>query len=156
MITADIEREAEPIQAGGAAVLSSSGDASCITLPDPDLCESCGCSIDGHSRVDTYGGPIFLCDDGPGDLVRQWELADPRDAWRHTGEPPPPSAVRNSDISARPTDKPRPYRTPQATIDAFWYVVRLDDAEHMRTWLAQHPLDAPYLLKLWERKNARA
>lgn len=29
--------------------------------------------------------------DYAGDLVRQWELNDPRDRWRHTGEQPPHS-----------------------------------------------------------------
>ncbi len=53
------------------------------------------------------------------DLVRQWELADPRDAWRVTEEALPTAAIRNSDISGAPADKPRPYRTPQSTIDAF-------------------------------------
>ena len=31
-------------------------------------------------------------------LVRQWELADPRDRWRHTGEPTPPAKVRNAEL----------------------------------------------------------
>lgn len=127
-----------------------------VIKQDPGPCQLCGRTIDEHFPVDTFDGQILLCDDGPGDLVRQWELADPRDRWIHTGEPPPPASVRNSDIDARPASKAKPYRTPEATEQAFWFVVRLDDAEHMRRWLAQHPLDASYLLKLWERKNARA
>jgi hypothetical protein len=31
-------------------------------------------------------------------LVRQWELADPRDRWRHTGEPTPPASARNAEL----------------------------------------------------------
>jgi hypothetical protein len=50
-----------------------------------------------------------------------------------------------------PTDKP-PYRTPQSTIDAFWYVVGRRDQERFKAWLADHPQDAPFLLKLLEGK----
>ena len=31
-------------------------------------------------------------------LVRQWEIADPRDRWRHTGEKAPPASVRNAEL----------------------------------------------------------
>lgn len=34
------------------------------------------------------------------DLVRQWEIVDPRDRWHHTGEKPPSARVRNSEIGA--------------------------------------------------------
>ncbi len=77
-----------------------------------------------------------------------WELADPRDAWKHTGETPPEAF----DISAAAK---RPYRTPQSTTDAFFYVVRLGNPEYLTRWVAQHPLDATALYKLWEGKNAR-
>jgi hypothetical protein len=85
---------------------------------DPRPCELCGLTIDRHRMVDHGEGPEFWCypDD---DIVTRWELADPRDAWRHTGEAPPPASVRNSDISGRPASAAKPYRTPQATIDAF-------------------------------------
>jgi hypothetical protein len=80
------------------------------------------------------------------DIMRRWEMADPRDRWRHTGEAPP-------DIGIPISPKP-PYRTPQATIDAFWYVAGLDDPDYLKRWLAQHPRDAETLCKLWEGKNA--
>jgi hypothetical protein len=38
------------------------------------------------------------------DLVRQWELADPRDRWRHTGEAPPPANVRNGRLGTKAAD----------------------------------------------------
>jgi hypothetical protein len=117
-------------------------------LIDPRPCELCGRTIDQHECVDDGDGPEFFCypDDG---LVTQWEVADPRDAWRHTGEAPPiPSRVQE-----RQSDR---YRTPQSTIDAFWYVVRLEDADYLKRWLAQHPRDAEALCKLWEGKNATA
>lgn len=119
---------------------------------DPGPCHLCGRTIDEHSRVDTFEGPIFFCENGGDDLVRQWELADPRDRWKHTGEPAPSAAVRNTDISARPADKPRPYRTPQATVDAFWFVVSLCDPGRFKTWLSDHPQDEPFLLKLLKGK----
>jgi hypothetical protein len=115
-----------------------------IDLSDPieiERCERCGCAIEDLEEL------IFL---RAADLLTQWELADPRDAWRHTGEQPPRS-------DAEPIPQARPYRsTPQATEDAFKYVVSLNDPDRLARWLAEHPLDAPYLLKIWERKNALA
>jgi hypothetical protein len=88
------------------------------------------------------------------DTVRRWELADPRDAWLHTGEAPPPEIVRNSDILAKPVDTPRSYRTPQASLSAFWYVASLNHADYLKRWLAEHPRDVTALQKLWEAKHA--
>jgi hypothetical protein len=118
-------------------------------------CGLCGRAIDEHFRVDTFDGSIFLCEDAlfAGDLVRQWELVDARDAWRHTGEPPPPASVRNSDIAAKPASAPRPYRPAQSTIDAFRYLAAAGDVERLRVWLADRPKDAPYLLSLLERQD---
>src|SRR3984893_15426030 len=82
------------------------------------------------------------------EIVRRWELADPRDRWKHTGEPPPTERVRNSDIGARSAPASRPHRTPQATIDAFWYVVSLKDPDRLSAWLRDHPRDTARLLKL--------
>jgi hypothetical protein len=48
------------------------------------------------------------------------------------------------------------YRTPKATIDAFFYVVRLNDQAYLTRWLEDHPLDAPFLHKIWERKCSSA
>jgi hypothetical protein len=119
---------------------------------DPRPC-MCGYTIDQHFRIDTPEGPEFYCaGDDAADVVRQWEMADPRDRWRHTGEPPPPECVRNSDISPRSADRPLSYRTPQATRDAFWYVVGLADPEKFKTWIGDHPRDARFLIKLLESK----
>jgi hypothetical protein len=53
--------------------------------------------------------------------------------------------------------KPRPYQTAELTIDAFWYLVRLNDPDRLKAWLAARPLDAPTLLKLYKaRKNVEA
>jgi len=89
--------------------------------------------------------------DGADDIVKRWQLADPRDRWLITGEAPPPKAIRNADISGT-TAKPKPYRTPQATIDAFWYVARQGDANQMRDWLENHPRDKSRLLELLKNK----
>jgi len=119
-----------------------------IDAPDeaePELiecCEFCGCAIEDLEEL------IHL---RASDLVTQWELADSRDAWRHTGDPAPPASVRNSDISGTPANAPRPYRTtPQTTIDAFFYLVRTEDVGRLKAWLADRPKDAPYLLALLE------
>ena len=42
------------------------------------------------------------------------------------------------------------YRTPQATVDAFFFVVRNHDIDYLAHWLMEHPLDALQLKKLWE------
>jgi hypothetical protein len=76
------------------------------------------------------------------DMVRQWELADPRDRWRHTDGPRPTS---HPEPPAR-----EPYSVPQSTIDAFRYVLRRGDPDYLAAWLADHPLDAPALFKIWK------
>ncbi|WGR91849.1 hypothetical protein MTX26_15925 [Bradyrhizobium sp. ISRA443] len=43
-------------------------------------------------------------------------------------------------------------RTPAATVDAFWIVVDKDDPDYLAEWLAEHPLDAEHLHKIWRRK----
>jgi hypothetical protein len=109
-------------------------------------CEICGRKLDEHECVDDGDGPQYFClpDD---DIVKLWELADPRDRWRHTGEAPPPAAVRNS-IQEWPPK--RPYRTAQSTVDAFRYVLRQGDKARLKAWLADHPRDAAFLLKSLE------
>ena len=127
-----LEREPEPIEL------------------DPRPCELCGRTIDQHELIDQGEGPEFFCypDD---DIVKLWELVDPRDAWRHTNELPPPASVRNSDITATAA-RPDYYRTPQSTADAFWFVVNLCDPVRLKAWLHDHPRDARHLLKLLESK----
>ncbi len=82
-------------------------------------------------------------------LARQWELADPRDRWRWTGEAPPSPEPNTFAV-------PRLYSTTPSVIDAFWYVVRLDDPDYLARWLAQHPADVPHLHEIWGRKCATA
>jgi hypothetical protein len=129
----------------------------------PDPCLDCGLTLDRHECVVTDAGPEFRCLALPelerraelrrqeeiAAMVERMERADPRDRWKHTGEPPPPPEVRNGPM---PAATPKPYRTPQATVDAFWYVVGLDDLERLAKWLDDHPRDKPTLLKLLESK----
>ena len=79
------------------------------------------------------------------DLVRQWELDDPRDRWRHTGEPRPATP-------AAPTPRREPYAPPQSTLDAFQCVAASGGVARLKAWLADHPKDAPILLELLESK----
>jgi hypothetical protein len=118
---------------------------------DPRPCELCGRTVDQHECIDEGEGPELLCY-SEGDLVTQWELADTRDRWKHTGEPPPPDAFRNADFPGTPAPVRQHYRTPQATIDAFWFVVGLCNPQRLKSWLGDHPRDAPFLLKLLEGK----
>jgi hypothetical protein len=76
------------------------------------------------------------------DMARQWELADPRDRWRHTGGR---RLIAHAELTAR-----EPYKVPQSTIDAFRYVLRLDDPEYLKNWLADHPADGPELFRIWK------
>jgi hypothetical protein len=101
-----------------------------------ECCERCGCAIEDLEEL------IYL---RAADLIAHLERADPRDAWRHTGEQPPRAIVE-----AR--SAPEPYRTPQSTIDAFWYVVRLADPQRLAAWLDDHPKDEFFLLNLLESK----
>jgi hypothetical protein len=117
---------------------------------EPRPCEWCGLTIDRHYMVDNGEGPEFFCDTSAADLLRQWEIDDPRDRWRWTGEDPPPAHVRNS---TRPTPAAR-YSTPQATVDAFWHVATHEPAT-LKAWLARHPDDAPTLHKIWKAKRCR-
>jgi hypothetical protein len=103
---------------------------------DSPLCELCGCAIEDLEEL------IYL---RAADLIAQWERADPRDAWRHTGEQPPRAIIE-------PRPAPEPYRPAQSTIDAFLYVVSLCNPERLKAWLGDHPQDAPFLLKLLEGK----
>ena len=114
---------------------------------DPRPCEWCGRTIDQHQCIDHGEGPEFYCYPD-GDLVKQWELDDPRDRWRHTGDARPPAAPTTSTT--------KPYSTPRATVDAFFYVLGIGDVDYLTNWLSQHPLDVPTLHKLWEGTNARS
>ncbi|TYO64634.1 hypothetical protein FXV83_20770 [Bradyrhizobium hipponense] len=73
-------------------------------------------------------------------LVMQWELADPRDRWRWTGELPPMKAAIEK----------ASYRTPQSTIDDFYIVMSEGNPELLAAWLRGHPDDAPALLEMLE------
>ena len=84
---------------------------------------------------------------GVDEIVRRLELADPRDRWKHTGEPPPEPAKPTAP-AAKQT-----YSAAQSTIDAFAYVVSLNDADYLARWLANHPADAPELFKIWKGKQ---
>jgi hypothetical protein len=138
---------------------------------DPRPCGHCGLTIDRHDRDDTPEGPLFFCTDLSADeltfdelecraelrrqeevaaMVELWERADPRDCWRHTGEPPPPIEVRNGPIETAPPRAPEAYRPAASTVDAFRLLIKTGDAARARAWLADRPKDAPYLLLLLE------
>lgn len=79
---------------------------------DSRPCRRCGLTIDHHDMLDDGEGPLFYClplyamtlselerrAELIGELeiaamVEQMERADPRDRWKHTGEPQPPPMV---------------------------------------------------------------
>jgi hypothetical protein len=108
---------------------------------DSRPCADCGLTIDQHRRIDTFEGPEFFCEDI--EVQIHLDAAAMRDRWEADDTP-----------RASPASTRKPYSTPQATIDAFWCVVRLDDPNYLTRWLEQHPLDASALCKLWEGRNA--
>jgi hypothetical protein len=141
---------------------------------DPRHCGECGLTIDRHERVDTDEGPEFLCIDFSPDeltleelerraelrrqeevaaMVERMERADPRDCWRHTGEPPPPIELRNGPIETALPRAPEPYRPASSTVSAFRYLIAAGDVARIREWLADRPKDAPHLLALLEGQD---
>jgi hypothetical protein len=98
----------------------------------------CSCLVDAVEEI------IFLRAD---DLVFQMEMGDPRDRWRHTGEPEPGPVASPK--------KAAPYRTADSTIDAFWHVVGLNDPDQLDEWLNDHPRDKKFLSELLRNKSCR-
>lgn len=101
----------------------------------------------GQDEVQRIMAEAFMpAGDFPSDyaarLVMAWELDDPRDRWRWTGEMPP---VRQAS-----TIEKAPFRTPQSTIDAFGFVVGTGDTERLTAWLRNHPDHATALLETLE------
>lgn len=136
---------------------------------EPRTCGLCGLTVDRHDMVDDGDGPQFFCADispadltleelerraeliaaeQAADLLRRWEMSDPRDRWRHTGEPPPALDVRNGRMEVSRPRAPEPYLPAQSTIDAWTYVSNSGNLAYIREWLADRPKDAPYLLAL--------
>jgi hypothetical protein len=121
---------------------------------DSRPCEWCGLPIDQHRMVDIGEGPEFFCNEFEYQIqleaaarVQRWDLADTRDRWRHTGEPPP----KASDV---PNARPEPYRTNASTVDAFLFVARQGDRPRLARWLADHPADKAELFKLWKAERS--
>jgi hypothetical protein len=89
-------------------------------------------------------------ENGIGELERRAELRRQEEVaaiLARMQDVPPNSAPRSAK---------EPYQPASSTIDAFWYLVRLNDPARLSAWLDARPMDAPFLLKLLEaRKNDR-
>lgn len=87
-------------------------------------------------------------------LAERWGLIDLHGQDAIQAEMAFAFTVPNEEIPLAPLSEPprQAYRTPQSTIDAFWYVVRLDDADYLARWLSDHLLDASQLHETWKRK----
>jgi len=130
---------------------------------DPRECDLCGLSMVHHRMIDHGEGPEFFCLESA-ETVGRWAA---RKYASTNGKPFALGfnaglefAIRDlvrqeaaGMIEAPPIvpdrDPPR-YRTPQATIDAFKYVVATGDLPRLRDWLASRPKDAAFLLALLE------
>jgi hypothetical protein len=98
----------------------------------------CNCAAEAAEEI------IYLRAD---DLVFQWEMDDPRDRWKHAGEPQPTPVAEPKRTAT--------YETPQSTIDAFWHVVGMKDPDKLVAWLNDHPRDKEFLSKLLEGASCR-
>jgi hypothetical protein len=120
---------------------------------DPRPCGLCGLTLDRHRVVDQGEGPEHLCPDiliddlTLDELERRTELRREEEIARIVAEM---EALDDPSMRQPPPAQPAPYRTPQATQDAFWYVVGLKDPERLSAWLRDHPRDTPFLLTLLE------
>jgi hypothetical protein len=72
------------------------------------------------------------------EIIKRWEYEDRRR----------PARTDEDQMSNVLTFRPRPYRTPEATVDAFFYVVRFGDAPRLAAWLDDHPRDREFLINL--------
>jgi hypothetical protein len=125
---------------------------------DSRPCGKCGCTIDRHRMVDDGDGPIFYCVDLDPDELTLEELERRAELRRQENvaaiiariEAMDDPSQRQAPQGAR---KPRLYRPAASTIDAFKYVVGLNDADYLARWLADHPADAPELFKIWKGKQ---
>jgi hypothetical protein len=117
---------------------------------DPRPCRLCGCHIDGHEMIDDGNGPLFFC--LPPDEMTLPELGRRAELIRLVEVAAIMARMEAADVPCEPPApaEPRPYRTPQATIDAFRYLVRTEDVGRLKAWLADRPKDAPLLLALLE------
>ena len=121
---------------------------------DPRPCGECGLMIDRHQRVDTPEGPEFYCLspdemtldelERRAELIRQVEVAAIFAQLEAMDDP-------SKRLPQLPAELPS-CRTSQATVDAFWFVVGLDDLDRLAAWLDDHQRDKPTLLKLLESK----
>jgi hypothetical protein len=139
---------------------------------DPRPCQWCGLLLDRHHMVDNGEGPEFFClessDLAARLLAGQFENTNGRPfqlGWNAGIDFALRQIAASEDIAAivagwieaadappvAPADPAPPrYRTPQATIGAFKYVVALGNVEHLKAWLAARPKDAPLLLAMLE------
>jgi hypothetical protein len=116
-------------------------------------CTWCGLTIDRHRMVDNGDGPEFFCFELSPDEMTLPELERRAELRRQEEVAAIFARLEAMDDPSKrqmPRTELEPYRPAQSTIDAFWYVVRLDDVGRLKVWLADRPKDAPLLLALLE------
>jgi hypothetical protein len=156
-LCADPAERARPIEIQSASIAPGRPDPTLLEI-EPRPCELCGLKIDRHRMIDDGDGPIFYCADvSPDDMTlpeleRRAELRRREDVAAIIArlEAMDDPSQRQAPQGAR---KPRLYRPAASTIDAFKYVVGLNDADYLARWLADHPADAPELFKIWKGKQ---
>jgi hypothetical protein len=80
-----------------------------------------------------------------------FSLADARAAAESFGVPVKEHGPLEAFADTATTESPPDGQPSQSTTDAFWFLVRQGDPERLKSWLRDHPKDAPALVKLLER-----
>ena len=123
----------------------------------PNIEDFCECCADQAWFLDLGIIEIVVAADNLQWLADRWGLIDLHGQDAIQAEMAAAFMVPHNEIPLAPEPEPtrRTYSTPRSTVDAFWYVASLDDAQYLKRWLAQHPRDVAALQKLWGGKHAR-
>jgi hypothetical protein len=127
---------ARTVRAGVMLIVAQIDELGTSLASDAITTEQAACDLEVLEMLPVYyAAHIFTpVDDTPSPTIQAWDAAF--------------EAQRPK--QAKPT-KPK-HETPQATIDAFWHVVRQNDQAQLARWLDDHPLDRGFLESLWRAK----
>src|SRR4051812_20876756 len=95
----------------------------------PELCPACGRSLDPLDEIAEL--------EHLEELRIRYDVAESLARIEAMDRPAP----------RQPPPRQPAYQPAASTIAAFWFVVQAEDPNRLSRWLAQHPLDAPQLLR---------
>jgi hypothetical protein len=119
---------------------------------DPRPCGNCGLTIDRHEMVDHGDGPEFYCPDLSPDEMTLEELEWRAELIRREEVAAILACIDATDCPAEipPPREPEPCRAAASTVEAFRYILRLEDPDRLKAWLADRRGEAAFLLDLLE------